>query len=251
VRAPILLLAAAAAAAPAVVATATSSSASEDQSSVHCTNLRHAAVSGMVRRDWLVGDVTGDGVADRVAVVEDTHAPFRCRYAIAVFSGHRVLLRPLGRFVDKPEIGQRRPLIRSLARIDRRRGLEIVVAVSAGASSEQAELLTVRHGRLQRFTFTRYGVIFSYGSIVPAGNSFDCARPASGKIVEAQFGALDNNGKRWWYELVDYRIHGLEIRKVRMRLARRSGTATPPPRWWSTYYNELRPFRRCVAVEHS
>lgn len=86
-----------------------------------CANLRQAAQTpGMVRKGWLGGDVTGDGVRDRVAVVEDRRAPFRCRFAVGVFSRGRILLYPLGRFLDKPTeaIGQPWPLIRLLARID-------------------------------------------------------------------------------------------------------------------------------------
>lgn len=64
-----------------------------------CLNLRQAArTPEMVRKHALHGDVTGDRVKDRVGVIEDPHAAFHCRFAVAVSSGGRVLLYPLGRF---------------------------------------------------------------------------------------------------------------------------------------------------------
>jgi hypothetical protein len=145
-----------------VLATVAGAAAEGSRHSKPCANLRGAANhTGFLRPGTLRADVTGDGAADRVAVVEDRRVSFRCRFGVAVFSPHRTMVLPLGRFVDKPRVrsGQRwpfpQPLIRLLAALDRKRGAEIVVAVSASASSEQAELLTVRRGRLARLRLPR------------------------------------------------------------------------------------------------
>jgi hypothetical protein len=234
-----------------VASTAAGSITSGHRAAVHCSNLRHAAEVGMVRKGGLRGDVTGDGVTDRVMVVEDRHAAFRCRFAIGVFSRGRLLLRPLGRFIDKPSeaIGGPWPLIRLLARIDRRPGAEILAAVSRGASFEQAQLLAVHHGRLGRIRFPgSYRGVFSYGSIIPAGESFDCLRSDAGTILAAAFTSLDAKGRRWRYALTSYRVDGIVLRRTGVRSTVRVGNATRPPAWWSRYYDDSFPFRHCTVV---
>jgi hypothetical protein len=205
----------------------------------------------MIRKGGLRADVTGDGVVDRVVVVEDHQAAFRCRFAIGVLSGGRVLLHPLGRFIDKPSeaIGQPWPLIRLLARIDRRPGAEILAAVSSGASFEQAQLLTVRHGRLDWIRLPgSYEGVFSYGGIVPSGESFDCPRPRAGTVLDATFTSLDAKGHRWRYALISYRIDGIILRRKSIRSVVRIGMTTRPPTWWSKYYDERFPFRHCTVL---
>jgi hypothetical protein len=208
----------------------------------------------MLRKGALRGDVTGDGVADRVAVVEDPRVAFRCRFAIAVYTRGRVLLRPLGHFIDKPgdAIGQPWPLIRLLARVDRRRGAEILAAVSSGASFEQAQLLTVRDGGLERFRLPRtFAGVLSYGAIIPVGDNFDCPRRDAGEVLEAGFGALDAKGRRWRYSLLHYRIERLALRWTRTRTAVvRSGIASRAPRWWRRYYDQRAPFHHCRVAIH-
>lgn len=206
----------------------------------------------MLRKGSLRGDVTGDGKPDRVAVVEDPRVAFRCRFAVAVYTRGRVLLRPLGRFTDPGAvIGQPWPLVRLLARIDRRRGAEILLAVSSGAAFEQAQLLTVRGGRIARFQGPPgfAGGLFSYGSMVPAGDSFDCPRTGAGVVLEARFGELDPNGRRYRYSLIHYRVEGLGLRWTRTRTTvLRSGVADRAPRWWRRYFAELAPFRHCTVA---
>ena len=222
---------------------------------VRCGNLRSAAEQHSLRGARLHGDVTGDGRRDLVSVVEDRRASFRCRFGVAVYSGRRTLVLPLGRFVDWPQVGSgrlwplREPMIRLLAQLDRERGAEILVAVSSGASSEQSELVTARHGRLVYLHLPRsFGGRLSYGSIVPAGNSFDCVGHGSGEMFEAWYSALDAQGRRWQFELVRYRIAGVELRGVSRRRETRVGFT--PPRWWRRYYSEPWPFRHCTVAPH-
>ena len=217
-----------------------------------CSNLRQAAHRpGTVRKHSLRGDVTGDRVPDRVGVIEDRHAAFRCRFAVAVFSGGRVLLYPLGRFLDKPSeaIGSDWPLIRLLARVDRRPGAEILLALSHGASFEQSRLLTVRRGHLQQLAMPRaYRGELDYGSVAAFGTNFDCRARGSGVVVAAWYSLLDPERSRWQYGLTRYRMTAGRLRadgtqSVIVRTYR-------APAWWKRYYTELEPFRRCSIAKY-
>src|SRR5512133_386753 len=140
-----------------------------------CSNLDRAKRDrSMLRRDWLRGDVNGDSRADTVAIAEDKSAALRCRFGVVVLTAERSYVLPLGRWwIWKPgeAIGQPWPLIRLLARVDRRPGAEVLVALSHGASFEQGELLTLRHGELRRIRFPK-NTPLDYGSIAPTGVTF-------------------------------------------------------------------------------
>jgi hypothetical protein len=205
----------------------------------------------MLRKGWLRGDVTGDGLADRVAVVEDPRAAFRCRFAIAVYTRGRVLLRPLGRFIDKPSeaIGQPWPLVRLLASIDRRRGAEILLAMSHGASFEQSWLMTVRNGQLRRLSLPgSYAGQLEYGSVAAFGTSFDCGRAHSGVFLQASYSMINSRGNRWRYVVTRYRVERTRVEVVAARSTTVRGPYSARPRWWRPYYNEGDPFRRCTIA---
>jgi hypothetical protein len=206
----------------------------------------------MLRKGWLRGDVTGDGLTDRVAVVEDPRVAFRCRFAIAVYTHGRVLLRPLGRFIDKPSeaIRQPWPLVRLLAPIDRPRGAEILLAVSHGASFEQSWLMTVRDGHLRRLSLPgAYAGQFEYGSVAAFGTSFDCRRAHSGVFLQASYSMTNSRGNRWRYGLTRYRVERTRIGVVAVRSATVRGPSSARPSWWRPYYNEGDPFRRCTIAQ--
>jgi hypothetical protein len=223
-----------------------------DTGGTACPNLRQAThTPRMLREHSLRGDVTGDRVPDRVAVIDDRHAAFRCRFAVAVFSGGRVLLYPLGRFLDKPNeaIGSDWPLIRLLARVDRRPGAEILLALSHGASFEQSQLLTLRRGRLQKLGMTgAYRGQFDYGSVTAFGTNFDCRSRGSGVIVAAWYSLLDPQGRRWRYGLTRYRVAAGRLRIEGTRSA--TLRSYRGPSWWKRYYSEREPFRRCSIAKY-
>lgn len=200
-----------------------------------------------MRKHALRGDVTGDRTPDRVGVIEDRHAAFRCRFAVAVFTGARVLLYPLGRFLDKPSeaIGSEWPLIRLLARVDRRPGAEILLAVSHGASFEQSQLLTVRNGGLRQLAMPRrYRGELDYGSVADFGTNFDCRARHSGEIVAAWYSLVGSEGHwRWQYGLTRYRVGTSRLRAEGTRSVILRGYGGPS--WWSRYYTERGPFQRC------
>jgi hypothetical protein len=211
----------------------------------------------MLHRDWLRGDVTGDGRADTVALIEDKSATLACRFGVVVISERASYVFPLGRsWILKPGdvIGQPWPLIRLLARIDGRPGAEVLVALSHGASFEQGELLTLWRGRLRRIRLPK-NTELSYGSIVPVGDNFDCVRAESGRVVEAWYSTRDARGSKWQYALDFYSLRGLALRKtgrrsVILRANISEGRYPRVPRWWAKYDAELNPFRHCAVVRH-
>jgi hypothetical protein len=211
----------------------------------------------MLHRDWLRGDVTGDGRADTVAIVEDRSAALRCRFGVIVLSSHGSYVFPLGRaWIWKPGevIGQPWPLIRLLARIDGRPGAEVLVALSHGASFEQGELLTLRRGVLRQVRLPK-NVPLNYGSIAPSGENFDCVKEGSGRVVRTWFSVRDDRGSKWQYGVDYYRLSGLQLRRTGARSVTLRGSFTKrqypkPPRWWTRYDAELNPFRHCATVAH-
>jgi hypothetical protein len=160
-----------------------------------------------------------------------------------VFSGGRVLLYPLGRFLDKPGEGDW-PLIRLLARVDRRPGAEILLALSHGASFEQSQLLTVRRGRLQHLAMPgAYRGELDYGSVAAFGTNYDCRSRGSGVIVAAWYSLLDPQGRHWRYGLTRYRV---AVSRLRVEGTRSATVRTyGGPAWRKRYYTERELFRRC------
>jgi hypothetical protein len=205
----------------------------------------------MYRKGWLRGDVTGDRRPERVAIVEDRGASFRCRFGVAVISRGGTIVFPLGRFIDKPSeaIGQPWPLVRLLAPIDRRRGAEILLAVSHGASFEQSWLMTVREGHLRRLALPgSYAGQLEYGSVAAFGSSFDCGRAHSGVFLQASYSMIDSRGNRWRYGLTRYRVERTRVEVVAARSTTVRGPYSARPSWWRPYYNEGDPFRRCTIA---
>ena len=223
-----------------------------------CTNLDRAKRDrSMLHRDWLRGDVDGDGRAETVAIAEDKSASLRCRFGVVVLSARGSYVLPLGRsWIWKPGevIGQPWPLSRLLARVDRRPGAEILVALSHGASFEQGELLTLRQGELQHIRLPK-NTPLDYGSIVPTGVNFDCVSAGSRRVVRAWYSARNDQGSRWQYALDFYRLRGLRLqrtgrRSVILNANIAKGRYPRVPRWWSRYDAELNPFRHCTVARH-
>jgi hypothetical protein len=205
----------------------------------------------MVRKAWLRGDVTGDRRPERVAIIEDRRAPFRCRFGVTVLSRGGTIVFPLGRFVDNPAqlAGLPWPLVRLLARIDTNPGAEILVALSHGASFEQSWLMTVRDGHLRRLSLPgSYAGQLEYGSVAAFGTSFDCGRAHSGVFLQASYSMINSPGNRWRYGLTRYRVKRTTVEVVAARSTTVRGPYSARPSWWRPYYNEGDPFRRCTIA---
>jgi hypothetical protein len=129
----------------------------------------------------LVGDVDGDGSEDRVFVAVDERSPRGCGAFVAADTGDRLLAAPLADDFISFELGL--PALKTLASISPAAGSEIVVDVSAGASTQFAAVFTVADGRLARVTVPGASnpLSFAYGGSVGHVAGVDCE--AEGRIV--------------------------------------------------------------------
>jgi hypothetical protein len=117
-----------------------------------------------VRQRGLAGDVDGDGSTDRVRLAVDPRARPGCRAFVVVETADDLLLSPIEERDLQVELGF--PILDSLVGVDERAGAEIVVRITAGASTEFAGLFTVANGILERVRLNG-----PHGSLFPTGGS--------------------------------------------------------------------------------
>ncbi|MGH2963981.1 MAG: DUF4232 domain-containing protein [Solirubrobacterales bacterium] len=149
----------------------------------------------------LVGDVDGDGKADRVAIVGSPAQSNGCVYGLVVRTGSGKRRYGLGtRTYARPP--PEAPQLDALARIDRRAGLEIVVDLWQGASTRFAGVFTLSSGRLVMMSGqtappdTPEGRGFPYAGSVTHQDGVDCSGGAGSGLIVAS-GAAGFNGKQW------------------------------------------------------
>ena len=141
-----------------------------------------APTGGVVR-----GDVTGDGTPDEVWLALDPSAPRGCRALVVARSDEAIDLLSLGPRTIAPSPNP--PAISSLAAVDDRAGLDVVVDIAAGASTSFAGVFSFGGGSPARLagpggssSVTRD--LFAYGGSVGHLEGVDCAGEAgSGRIV--------------------------------------------------------------------
>jgi hypothetical protein len=117
-----------------------------------------------LRRGGLAGDVDGDGARDRVSVAVDPHARSGCRAFVVVRTADARLVAPIEERDVQVDLGF--PVLDSLVGVDDRAGGEIVVRITAGASTEFAGLFTVVDGDLERVQLNG-----PHGNLFPSGGS--------------------------------------------------------------------------------
>jgi hypothetical protein len=132
----------------------------------------------------LRGDVDGDGADDVVRIAVDEEGAPGCMAFIVVETSDGELVAPIAD--ENMEFSLGFPALNTLAEIDREPGSEVVVDVTAGASTAFAGVFTSLDGRLERMRIKGdplgYGELFPYGGSVGHLESSDCAR-AGGVVV--------------------------------------------------------------------
>ena len=137
----------------------------------------------------MVGDVTGDGRTDAVTL-RGAWTTRGCRYWLGVSSRgafHAVRLHE--GLLDAPRVSReaRVASLFGLARVDSRRGAEVLVTLNRSASGEGVGVYTWRHGRLRYVPLegkSRVEGIFWHNQAGLGGSRVDCwRRPASGYVV--------------------------------------------------------------------
>lgn len=129
----------------------------------------------------LRGDVDGDGSDDVVRVAVDEDGALGCMAFVVVETSGGELVAPIAD--ENIEFSLGLPALNTLAEIDGRPGSEVVVDVTAGASTAFAGIFTSLDGRLERMRIKGdplgYGELFPYGGSVGHLESSDCAPDGS------------------------------------------------------------------------
>ena len=165
-------------------------------------------------RGRATGDVDGDGRQDGVSVVARYGARPGCRFALRVrLATGRLLVHRLA----DPLVGataavnreQPWPRLLAVAKIDARRGDQLVVSVDAGASTVFAGVFAIRRGVLVRLRVVDGSFASGASSVASA---VDCWRGrASGEVVSS-FAFTDPHG--WTVIRRIYRLAGQSFRTV-------------------------------------
>ena len=115
-----------------------------------CPNEDEVAGVQSLRTGSLRGDVSGDGVDDRIHVVVDDDADIGCRAFLVVM--HNDELAAVALDVDglDPSLGL--PALRDLKQVDSGDGADVVVDLIAGASTVFAGVYSMATGELARLT---------------------------------------------------------------------------------------------------
>ena len=136
-----------------------------------------------LRTGSLRGDVSGDGVDDRIHVVVDDDADIGCRAFLVVMHNHELATVALDVDGLDPSLGL--PALRDLKQVDSGDGADVVVDLIAGASTVFAGVYSMATGELARLTIEGSEPpvqdLFAYGGGVAQLSAVDCA--AEGAIV--------------------------------------------------------------------
>jgi hypothetical protein len=158
----------------------------------------------MLDRHALSGDVDGDGQPDRVFTARVRNSTDFCRYALVVVSRGRYLSVPLHKDSLGPEIAAApwvagTPAVDVLARLDRVRGAEMLVALWEGGSGRRFDaIFTMRHSRLTRMDASGVGVagnVLDFGSGGSAEVTLGCDKDKPGRFYELD--GLRNASGKW------------------------------------------------------
>ena len=156
----------------------------------------------------LRGDVDGDGEGDRVAIVVDRSAEEeRCRAFIVVMSRFGSFPEPIEQGGMSIDVGF--PTLVSLVNIDGVPGLDVVMNMVAGASTQFAGVYTAAEGRPERLTFdqpTEFGNLFPTGGSVGHMEATDCVGPGAIVISVATPKGAGYKVTRTAYVVVDGKL---------------------------------------------
>jgi hypothetical protein len=134
----------------------------------HETGCSNASTVGddraSLRRGRLAGDVDGDGSTDQVSLSVDADARPGCRAFVVVQTAEARLIAPIEERDLQVDLGF--PVLDSLVGVDDRAGGEIVVRITAGASTEFAGLFTVVDDAFERVRLNG-----PHGNLFPSGGS--------------------------------------------------------------------------------
>lgn len=149
-----------------------------------CPNAAAVAGDASLRTgDPVSGDVDGDGSDDIVAVHFDPAGEPGCQAFVVAESASARLAAPLESW--RSDLGLTEPTLNSLHEIDGDAGLEVVVNMGAGASTQFVGIVTADDGVLRQVHTDAPGPVgeglFGFGGSVGHLEAVDCA-PAGGVV---------------------------------------------------------------------
>ncbi|MGH2752973.1 MAG: hypothetical protein ACRDLB_00940 [Actinomycetota bacterium] len=164
------------------------------------------AIAGAGDRPSLTGDVDGDGADDVVTIALDEAGPRGCTAFLIVATGFRNSSVPIDQEGMSTEVGF--PALVRLAEIDGQAGLDVIVNLVAGASTQFAGVFT-GGGEPERLRFeqpTEFGDLFPTGSSVGHLEASDCIGPGAIVISEAVPKGAQYQVTRTAYVVVDGKL---------------------------------------------
>jgi hypothetical protein len=167
-----------------------------------------------IKGSELLGDVDGDGTADRVTLRRSETRPTRCRHVLVVERGEETAVVPVK---PLPWPGTN-PELLLLAEIDGREGLEPVVALSPANVYEPGAVFTMREGELLRMRREVEAQLpedlFPFDDEFPAG--VDCAaKPGTIVATSGILADRERDDRHWDVTRSFYRAVGTRFELLR------------------------------------
>lgn len=146
-----------------------------------CPNEASVAADGSARKGPVVrDDIDGDGMGDSVWLAIDPGGPLTCRAFVVMRSGASIVAAPITDLDASALSTLNLPALEQTLAIDRRKGAEVVVDVTAGASTVLLGVFTVNQGVLSRVAIRGVpgssGDLLAYGGSVGHIGAVDCRR---------------------------------------------------------------------------
>lgn len=163
------------------------------------------------------GDVDGDGEIDSVAIHFDPDGDAGCQAFVVAESAEDAIAAPLDTW--RPDLGLPMPSLVTLEEVDGDPGVEVIVRMGAGASTEFVGIVTAEQGVLTQVSTKGADEIadglFGFGGSVGHVEAVDCA-PGGG--VVSSFAAPRGDGYRVERRFLSF--EGAELTEERVEVER-------------------------------
>lgn len=181
-----------------------------------CANQDEAISSGEVVGGEASGDVDGDGSDDLVYLVKNGDGPPGCQTFLVAETATGSLATP----TDEAEVSYslQAPRINSLVQVDGSGGLEILVDLEQGASTQFLGMFKVTAAGLEKVRIlggSAYGDLFPYGGSVGHIEASNCRDKGDADVLIAMAtpNATDYTIRTVLYEMKGASLHPLPLRE--------------------------------------
>ncbi|MGI8774177.1 MAG: hypothetical protein ACR2KQ_04055 [Actinomycetota bacterium] len=151
----------------------------------------------------LSGDIDGDGSSEDIFLYRDDHGEPGCEAFLVV--GDKGPVHPVTQ--EGMTLGSGLPNLLGMAQIDGRPGLDVVVRLLAGASTEFVGVFSAASGELERLRVedsSGSGDLFAYGGGVAHLDAIDCDE--EGRVIVSS--AVSEDGEGYTYTRTVYGYDG-------------------------------------------